>query len=203
VPLTHVTSGGRVAWPCLKWGRRMRFLVLVLVLLGLTACEDTFSVDRPNQISQYMHRSATGYVSVPPDGEFGQMTFPGSGMTVSEAVMAAFAKHLSKVVIAKAPQTLDSALKNAREAGAQYLIAPNIVRWEDWNTEVSGRSDRMSVEISVIKVATGAVIEHGVISGINGVPELGSTKPEQLIPTPLSRYVDSLFPQFAEKSASH
>lgn len=178
----------------------MRFLVLVLILLGLSACEDTFAVKRPNQISQYMLKSATGYVSVPPDGEYGNMTFPGSGMTVADAVTVAFARHLNKVVTAKAPQTLNSALDKAREAGARYLIAPAITRWEDWNTDISGRSDRMSMEISVIDVANGQVIERAVLSGTNGIPELGSTKPKQLIPTPLNQYVDSLFPQIAKKS---
>lgn len=203
MPLTHVTSGGRVALPCLNWGRRMRFLVLVLVLIGLAACEDTFSVKRPNQISQYIVPSATGYVSVPPDGEYSPFTFTGSGMKVSDAVTAAFARHLAKVVTAKAPQTLDSALAKAKEAGARYLIAPEIVHWEDWDTEFSGRSDRMSIEISVIEVASGDVIEHAVLAGVNGIPELGSTKPEQLIPPPLNRYVDSLFPQYAEKPSGH
>ena len=177
----------------------MRFLVLVLVLLGLSACEDTYSVKRPNQISQYMLKSATGYVSVPPDGTYGDMTFPGSGATVSNAVAAAFSRHLAKVVKAPAPQTLNSALDKARQAGARYLIAPAIARWEDWNTEVSGRSDQMSIEISVIDVTNGRMIERAVLSGINGIPELGSTKPRQLIPAPLTQYVDSLFPQIAKK----
>ena len=177
----------------------MRFLVLVFVLLGLAACEDTFAVDRPNQFSKYIVPSATGYVSVPPDGQYEQITFPGSGQTVAYDVTEAFARHMAKVVTGKAPQTFKAALESAKAAGARYLIAPAILNWEDWNTEVSGRSDKMKMEISVIEVATGKVIERAVLSGTNGIPELGSTKPEQLIATPLNQYVDSLFPQFAEQ----
>jgi len=171
----------------------MRFLVLVVVLFGLAACEDTYAVKRPNQISKYMLMSATAYVSMPPDGEYGRFTFPGTGMKVTNAVAAAFSRHLAKVVTATGPQTYDTSLERAREANARYLIAPAIVSWEDWNTGVSGRSDRMALEISVVEVATGDLIERAYLSGTNGIPNLGSTKPEQLVPTPLNQYVNSLF----------
>jgi hypothetical protein len=177
----------------------MRFLVLVVVLLGLAACEDTFAVKRPNQISQYMLKSATGYVSVPPDGRYGHTVYHGSGRTVADAVAAAFGKHLAKVEEADMPRTVDAALEKAKEADARYLIAPAILHWEDRATEFSGLSDRLVLEISVIEVATGDLIEQAVLSGTNGIPNIGSEKPEQLVATPVNRYVDSLFPQFAEK----
>lgn len=55
----------------------MRLLVLFFVLLGLTACEDTFAVNRPNQLSKYILSSATGYVTVPQDGRFGAIAYLG------------------------------------------------------------------------------------------------------------------------------
>ena len=76
----------------------MRLLVLFFVLLGLTACEDTFAVNRPNQLSKYILSSATGYVTVPQDGQYGSIAFPGSGMKVTAIVGAAFRKHMAKVV---------------------------------------------------------------------------------------------------------
>ena len=47
----------------------------------------------------------------------------------------------------------------------------------------------------MIEIATGDMIERAYIKGTNGIPDLASTKPEQLLPIPVNRYVDSLFIQ--------
>lgn len=102
---------------------------------------------------------------------------------------------MAKVEEATAPQTRDEALAAAKEAGASYLIVPAILHWEDRATEFSGLSDRVEIEIVVIEIATGDMIERAYIKGTNGIPDLASTKPEQLLPIPVNRYVDSLFIQ--------
>ena len=171
----------------------IRIVVLIFVLLGLAACEDTFAVKRPNQLSKYILTSATAYVSVPPDAQFGQIDYHSSGKFVAYVVASAFSEHLANVRMAEMPQTFDAALDRAKELDARYLIAPAILHWEDRATELSGQSDRIVLEISVIEVATGDIIERAVLSGTNGIPNLGSERPEQLVPPPVYQYVDSLF----------
>lgn len=171
----------------------MRTLVLLLAAIVLAACADTYSVNRPNQISKRMAPSATAYVTVPPDGAHEGIVFPGTGAIASRVVAAAFARHFQRVEQATGPQTLQSALEQAKAKNARYLIAPAILDWQDWETKNTGRSDHVSVEITVIEVATGQTIEHGFVGGTNGVPEYGSDKTKELLPVPVAEYVDSLF----------
>jgi hypothetical protein len=172
----------------------MRTLVLLLAAIALVACVgDTHSVKRPVQLSKRMMPSATAYVSMPPDGEHAGYVFPGSGAIVQKIVGDAFARHFPRVERAAAPQTLAQALAKAKELKASYLVAPAVLHWENWNTEISGRSDQVKVEIAVIEVATGQVIEHGLVGGTNGIPEYGTNHPKELLPMPVAQYVDSLF----------
>jgi hypothetical protein len=171
----------------------MRTVILVLAALGLAACVDTHAVERPIQISKRIVPTAIAYVSVPPDATMGDSYFPGSGAAAASVVADAFARHMPKIERAEAPQTLPAALIAARAKGAAYLIAPGILRWEDWNTRVSGRSDQVALEIAVLDVATGEIIERGVVKGTNGIPEVGSERPQLLLPIPVRDYVDSLF----------
>jgi hypothetical protein len=123
----------------------------------------------------------------------GAFYFVGSGQAAADAVAAAFARHMPNLVRADAPQTLPAALEQARAKNAAYLIAPGILRWEDWNTRVSGRSDQVELEIAVIEVATGQIVERGVVKGTNGIPDNASERTQQLLPQPVADYVDSLF----------
>ena len=171
----------------------MRTLVLLLAGVVLAACADTHSVYRPNQISKRMAPSATAYVSVPPDGAHEGKMYPGTGVTAAQIVSAAFARHFQRVEQATGPQTLQSALDQAKAKNARYLIAPAILDWQDWDTQNTGRSDHVQVEITVIEVATGETIEHGFVGGTNGIPSWGSEKTQELLPVPVAEYVDSLF----------
>jgi hypothetical protein len=171
----------------------MRTLVLLLAGVVIAACADTHSVNRPSQLSKRMAPSATAYVSVPPDGTHEGKVFPGTGTTTSQIVGAAFARHFRTVERATEPQTLKSALDQAKAKNARYLIAPAILDWQDWDTKNTGRSDHVKVEITVIEVATGETIEHGFVGGTNGIPDWGSDKTQDLLPVPVAEYVDSLF----------
>jgi hypothetical protein len=171
----------------------MRTVILVLAALGLAACVDTHAVERPMQISKRIAPTATAYVSVPPDATMGAFYFVGSGQAAADAVAAAFARHMPNLVRADAPQTLPAALEQARAKNAAYLIAPGILRWEDWNTRVSGKSDQVELEIAVIEVATGQIVERGVVKGTNGIPDNASERPQLLLPLPVGDYVDTLF----------
>jgi Domain of unknown function (DUF4823) len=174
----------------------MKSFLIVCVLLTVSACVSTYDVDRPDQVSKRLNASTSAYVTVPPDGHYGQTLYKGSGAKAANAVAAAFRPYLRQVTEAKEPMTLEMALADAREAKADYLIAPSILHWEDRATLWSGRSDRVRIELCVIEVSTGDVVEKATIKGTSGFAAFWvRRRPEQLLPAPLKEYVASLFPQ--------
>ena len=174
----------------------MRRFLAICALFALSACGSTHDIDRPMQFSKRLDPSASAYVTVPQDGYHDQTVYQGSGMMTANAVVAAFQPHFSQVFEASAPQTLESAMVAAREMGASYVIAPAILHWEERAGQWSLRSDRAGIELSVIEVATGDVIETAVVKAVSGYAAyFVRRRPQQLLPAPLNQYADSLFPE--------
>jgi hypothetical protein len=111
----------------------------------------------------------------------------------AQIVKDAFARHLRHVEMATAPQTFEGAMEIARQMNATYLIAPSIVHWEDRATHWSGRSDTAILEISVVEVATGKIIERATVKATSGASALFVGHPQKLLPRPVKLYADSLF----------
>ena len=81
----------------------------------------------------------------------------------------------------------------AKASGATYLVAPEILHWEDRATEWSGKPDRVDVDIRVIAPTSGAVIASSVISGKSKWATFGGDHPQDLLPEPVDEYVGTLF----------
>ncbi len=91
-------------------------------------------------------------------------------------------------------RTKDGALEKAKAGGYTYLIYPVILYWEDRATEWSGIPDKITVEISVIDVATGAVLNSARIEGKSKWATLGGDHLQDLLEKPLTDYARTLFP---------
>ncbi len=176
----------------------MRNLFVVLMVLALTGCSDTHSVKRVDGRAAVLDPTASAYVSVPMDGRYGQTVYPGSGKRTAFEVTRAFSPRLEKTTQARgtgtAGQDKDGALEKAKAGGYTYLIYPVILHWEDRATEWSGIPDKITVEISVIDVATGAVLDSARIEGKSKWATLGGDHPQDLLEKPLTDYARTLFP---------
>jgi len=138
-------------------------------------------------------RGGAAYVGVPKDGSYGTIAYPGSGALTAQAVAAAFAPYLAKTTVGVKTEGFDAALKSARAGRNTYLLYPEILLWEDRATEWSGRPDQASVKVSVVRAATGDVLDSAVVGGKSGLATLGGDRPEHLLPKPLADYAASLF----------
>jgi hypothetical protein len=125
--------------------------------------------------------------------------YPGPGKRTAFEVTRAFSPRLEKTTQARgtgtAGQDKDGALEKAKAGGYTYLIYPVILHWEDRATEWSGIPDKITVEISVIDVATGAVLDSARIEGKSKWATLGGDHPQDLLEKPLTDYARTLFPQ--------
>lgn len=90
-------------------------------------------------------------------------------------------------------EDFDSALATAKAGSYTYLLYPEILHWEDRATEWSGKSDIVSVKVSLVGTEAGKVLDSAVVGGKSSWWTFGGDRPEHLLPKPLSDYAASLF----------
>jgi hypothetical protein len=172
----------------------MRILYVVPFVVFLVGCTDTHNIKRADGSAVVLERSATAYVSVPMDGRYGQTMYPDSGRTTAFEVTRAFSPLLTKTTQGNVYMNRERALEEARAGDYTYLVHPEILHWEDRATEWSGLPDKIKVQVSVIDVASGEVVDSAVIEGKSKWATLGGDHPQDLLESPLTDYARSLFP---------
>ena len=70
---------------------------------------------------------------------------------------------------------------------------PEILHWEDRNTEWSGIKDKIEIKLVVYDAATGNELASTIIAGKIKWATFGGDHPQDLLPEPLKRYVESLY----------
>ena len=175
------------------WRSISRLAPVLSIVAVLSGCADTHSVQKVINSGHTLSPSASAYVTTPADGRYGKTVYDGSGRMTSDIVATAFMRRLSRVDQADGPQSNEEALASARKMGATYLVAPDILQWEDRATEWSGKPDRAEIRLRVVDTATERVIASGLISGQSGLATLGGDKPQDLLRQPTENYVGSLF----------
>lgn len=166
--------------------------VLVLTLTTLfTGCADVTSVTRDAPREVVLDSKAKAYVSVPPDAKYAQQSYAGSGRIAAGIVLAEFSTKMLNVDIADKKEYFDLALNNARRQGYQYLIVPKITHWED-NTVLSGQPSKATINIKIVDVITGDIIDSVVIDSRSSVVRMTDASPEDTLPEPIQGYVNSL-----------
>jgi hypothetical protein len=171
----------------------MRFGILMLTALLLSACAQELAVKGVSADQGALSREGYAFVSVPHDGQYGSITYQGTGQLTAQTVAGAFAKFLDKSETGLRVENLDEALAHARKLGADYLVVPVILHWEDRATEWSGRRDKIEVKISVLDVGTEHSLASGVVSGKSSWWTFGGDHPEDMLSQPVNEFVSGLF----------
>ena len=172
----------------------MKRVALVLLSAALVACADTNRVVPDTQSSgTKLQSAASAYVAVSADGAYDNKEYRGSGATVSRIVKTALLPHMEHVVVSNAVESYPEALQAAKTGNYGYLIFPTILHWEDRATEWSGRSDKVSVKIVVVEVSTATILSSATIEGKSGLATFGGDHPQDLLPEPIAKHIDSLF----------
>jgi hypothetical protein len=173
----------------------MRKALLVAAVLLLGGCAKQFHVENLSGTrSEAKLASDKGvFVATPEDGRYESTTYPGSGQTVAQVLAGAFSKYAAKVNTAAAPGSLESALSEARDDGASYLVLPTITHWEQRATAWSGIPSKMSIRITVYNVDSRAELTSTSIDGRSAIMTILPTSPESLLKAPVEKFVASLY----------
>ncbi len=170
----------------------MRHIAIIgLICVVLSAC--TASYQQRNEYSAgggWMDRSSSVYVSQPMDGRYGTINYHGSGQTVQSVVSSAFSRYLTRVSGGmRIESDFDEALLSAQDKGADYLVYPTILHWEDRNTVWSSIPDRVEISISIIDTATQDVVERRALKGRSAIVTLVGGTVSDLLPAPVNEFV--------------
>lgn len=171
-----------------------KLLMTVLISILITACADTARITQdPSYKKIALDRSSTAYVAVPKDGRYGSTIYNGSGLTVSTMIRSSLLTHLLQVDEGDEVESFNQATTSAKSNAADYLFFLTILHWEDRATEWSGKADKAQIKIVVFDLRTSEVVSSATIDGKSGLATFGGDHPQDLLPGPVTKYVNGLF----------
>jgi hypothetical protein len=174
-------------------------LFLLLFPLG---CKSTYSEKTVTTAPPPTLKSTTRvYIATPFDASYKEKVAQGSGKQTAQALAVAFGRYGRSVYTGKLPEGFAEALESARKYNVDYLVYPNIINWEDHETEWSGVRDRLEVKIDLIAVPTGEVAFSREVSSIGKWMTDGGQTPGDLLATPCEGFVNALYRRVEKPSA--
>jgi len=171
----------------------LRFLLILAAVVFLTACADSHQLLRTNNTAIKLDSSKSIYISIPMDGRYERINYPGSGINTAQILLIAFAKYSGTVQTGHAYQSFDRAFARAKSIGYGYLVFPTLLEWEDRATEWSAIPDKASIKIEIVDLQSGRTIDSAIIRGKSGIATLGGDHPQDLLAKPVDEYVATLF----------
>jgi hypothetical protein len=167
------------------------------VMVGLSACTASYQQRETGGLDASSARLDAGksvFVSVSPDGQYGNRTYPGTGRTVAQRAAAAFSRYVRRVEVGGGPaSSRDELLAAARQAGAGYLVIPNITHWEQRATEWSGIPSRVSMSLTVVDTQTGAEVRSALLESRSAVMTMIRPNPDNLAQEMIDQQVAAFY----------
>ena len=179
-------------------------LFQTLVLLSIsTGCQHTYEESRSPQISPRprLNPSAIAYAPIPPDLKYKDGFIQDSGKRAAYALQAEFAKYVRRAYVGRRVETLEESLETAKSVQAEYCLYATVMRWEDHSTENWGIRDKLEIQVQIVEVDTGNVLDKTILKGKSRMMTDGGDTPEDLLVEPIRNYAASFFNPIATPSA--
>jgi hypothetical protein len=172
----------------------MRVAALAVVALTVIAsgCTSTYSQSTLAQPTGKLAKEKSVVVATPADGFYESKQYSGSGRMTAQAVSAAFANFSAATTVVPECQNL-ACLQEGKYSSFDYYVIPEILHWEDRNTEWSGKKDKLEVKVSIYEGGSWKELASTVISGKSKWATFGGDHPQDLLPEPLKEYIESLY----------
>ena len=173
----------------------MRTLFSIVLMVLLAACANVTEINRNVSSEVRLDPSKSTYVAIPKDGRYGSTKYSESGDTAANLVMTGFLRHMAHIETGIKYQTYEEALSYAKKQKHTYLITLTILHWERRATAWSGKPTKASLRIVITDVGTGKQLDSVVIDARTSAVRMTSAQPQDVLPKPISQYVDSILVQ--------
>ncbi|MCL1143966.1 DUF4823 domain-containing protein [Shewanella gaetbuli] len=172
---------------------RARIVIFATAAFALTGCSSSYQFEHEGmQQNAKLNPELGVLISTPDDGFYGQKKYPNSAKATVQTIKSEFLKYSKNVDITqdcKGKQCLQS-IDNQQYG---YYIEPVILHWEDRNTEWSGKSDKVEIQIITYDAKTHQIIKDARFSGKSKWMTLGGDHPQDLLKDPTEEYINSLY----------
>ena len=170
----------------------MKYLTLFVVFCIASGCASTYEQTPLKAPTQQLQSGKSIVIATPKNGFYESIDYPASGRTTALAVHSAFARYASNVEVSTECSDLDCLIVN-QSTTVGYFVVPEILHWEDRNTEWSGIKDKLEIKLAVYDARDGTELSNTIISGKSKWVTFGGDHPQDLLPEPLNKYVESLY----------
>jgi hypothetical protein len=169
------------------------FFLVVVLATGLGGCGALLTPPpAPASAPPLLNRDKAVFVAMSEDGHSASQWYVGSGRVVAYAVANAFSRRGVPVCLSDKQVKNDDIVATALRARAAYAVRPVITRWDQRN-EWLGRPGNLTINISIIEVASARVVSSASINGFSYVASAILATPDELLSGPLSQYLSALY----------
>lgn len=165
--------------------------IMALLATALCGCVSTYTRTPVTVATVKLQAGASIAVATPQNGTYGNKTYAESGASTANAVRAAFARYAAEITVV--PECQVAECLREKVPSALYLAVPEILHWEDRNTEWSGKKDKLEIKLSIYKADPVEIVASTVLAGKSKWATFGGDHPQDLLPDPLNEYVGSLY----------
>ena len=172
-----------------EMSRMKKILMLLFVPVLLTGCASTYNMTVLKAPDAKLSPSYSVVIATPENGRFGSVNYYGSGEMTARAFKNEFLKNSNKVNILskkESPEVL-AALDRT------YYVEPKIIHWEERATEWSGKPDKIEIKVSVYNAGESDPLSSVIFTGKSKWLTLGGDHPQELLPVPVSNYLETLY----------
>ena len=170
----------------------MTKILLLTIAALLTGCASTYKQEVVSAPSAKLERGKAILIATPKNGFYETKEYPASGRQTAAVTQAAFARYSSQVTVSSSCSDLPC-LQAEGKPNYSYFVVPQILQWEDRNTEWSGLPDRIEIKFVVIGAQGSGEIASTIISGKSKWATFGGDHPQDLLPEPIKQFVDGLY----------
>jgi Domain of unknown function (DUF4823) len=170
----------------------MRYLPLLIALCFASGCVSTYKQEIMTPQSAKLQSGKSILIATPSNGSYESKEYADSGKSTALAIRSAFARHSNSITVSAECKDLNC-LKSNRAVLFDYYVVPEILHWEDRNTEWSGIKDKLEIKVTVYGGNDDRVLSNIIISGKSKWMTFGGDHPQDLLPEPLGKYVESLY----------
>jgi hypothetical protein len=132
------------------------------------------------------------YVAMPKNGGSGNEG-AGSGIQTQDAIVLEAGKYFKRVIPEVESGSNEKAVSEAKAKGCNYLMWPEILRWEDEATEWTGARDKLDLLMTIIDVPSGEMLHRMKLSGKSSWATLGGDHPQAMLPGMMTNYFGAIF----------
>jgi hypothetical protein len=172
----------------------MRHVAPLFAAIFLAACASS-SLYRQEILTTptaKLERGKPVLVATPKNGTYDKKEYRASGQRTAATVRSAFARFSEKVAVSSRCTDL-ACLQLEGVGNYSYFVIPEILHWEDRNTEWSGKPDRVDIKLVVVDARSNVEVASMVFSRKSQLATKGDSYPQDLLPEPIKLYVDSLY----------